>query len=273
MHEIFTVIGIIIFGMALRSCKCRAFRKLGMLCYLSACGVALYFMTGSWIAAAVGALAWFFLPWIELLIRVRKLQLPVENKLSLRKPPCDSYFPEAQKLISDLEEKGYEHISDSGWQWDKSTQYYSFFWHPEDKHLAAVCHCVQSCVSFCYMTITSESPDGTIWRSTNYPFSPTLAPVPKIKWNHICTVGMNSLEHMLYAHNHFLYRQGQETDKLTPPNPEQVEQHVEGEMRQQIDHNLKKGLIRLTGDGHFKYSFKGLFFLWKQILKDMIRLC
>ena len=44
-------------------------------------------------------------------------------------------------------------------------------------------------------------------------------------------------------------------------------------MKQQLDHNLKRGLIELTGDGFFRYSNRGLFFLWKQAVKDMIRLC
>ena len=32
-------------------------------------------------------------------------------------------------------------------------------------------------------------------------------------------------------------------------------------------------LISLTGDGHFRYSPRGLVFLWGQFIKDMVRLC
>jgi hypothetical protein len=57
------------------------------------------------------------------------------------------------------------------------------------------------------------------------------------------------------------------------PDPEELEDNIEREMRTQVDHNLESGLITLTGDGHFKYSTRGLFFLWGQFIKDMVRLC
>ena len=51
------------------------------------------------------------------------------------------------------------------------------------------------------------------------------------------------------------------------------EEEIENEMRTQIDYNLEHGIIAPTGDGHFRYSVRGLLFLWKQFAKDMIRLC
>lgn len=60
---------------------------------------------------------------------------------------------------------------------------------------------------------------------------------------------------------------------LLIPDPDDVVSQIENEMREQIDHNLECGLITLTDDGHFRYSMRGLFFLWKQTVKDMIRLC
>ena len=62
-------------------------------------------------------------------------------------------------------------------------------------------------------------------------------------------------------------------DDLRVPDPDDAEEDIEREMRGQIDHNLAKGIIRLTGDGHFRYSARGLLFLWKQFIKDMVRLC
>ena len=57
------------------------------------------------------------------------------------------------------------------------------------------------------------------------------------------------------------------------PDPENIEKNIETEMRDQVDHNLRSGIIRLTEDGHFQYSKRGLIFLWGQFIKDMIRLC
>jgi hypothetical protein len=62
-------------------------------------------------------------------------------------------------------------------------------------------------------------------------------------------------------------------DQLWMPDPEGLEDGIEKEMRQQVEHNLAAGIIRLTGDGHFEYSKRGLVFLWGQFVKDMVRLC
>jgi hypothetical protein len=62
-------------------------------------------------------------------------------------------------------------------------------------------------------------------------------------------------------------------NQLRIPDPEEVEESIEQEMRKQVEHNLAAGLIHLTGDGHFQYSKRGLVFLWGQFIKDMIRLC
>ena len=59
----------------------------------------------------------------------------------------------------------------------------------------------------------------------------------------------------------------------SPDTTEALEQEIESEMREQINHNLSSGIIRMTEDGHFEYSKRGLFFLWLQFLKDMARFC
>ena len=44
------------------------------------------------------------------------------------------------------------------------------------------------------------------------------------------------------------------------------------ESRRQVDHNLDQGLITLSGEGTFRYSWRGYLFLWRQFLRDMVRL-
>ena len=63
--------------------------------YLSASFLALYFITDSWLGGLAGAAMWAFLPWVELLSRIRRLRLPVENRLSRRPIPNPAYFPNA----------------------------------------------------------------------------------------------------------------------------------------------------------------------------------
>jgi len=61
-------------------------------------------------------------------------------------------------------------------------------------------------------------------------------------------------------------------DDLRMPDPDLLEENIEREMREQVQRNLDEGIIRLTGDGHFRYSKRGLVFLWGQFVKDMVRL-
>ena len=87
MHESLTVIGIILIGMALRSCRRRIFRKIGALVYLLASGTVVYFISENIPLSIASIFVWFFLPWIELGSRIRKLRLPLENHLHEERSP------------------------------------------------------------------------------------------------------------------------------------------------------------------------------------------
>jgi hypothetical protein len=83
----------------------------------------------------------------------------------------------------------------------------------------------------------------------------------------------NCFHHILQNHREFLAQNQVTTAHLRVPDPEDIEDSLEREMRSQVEENLASGIIRLTGDGYFQYSKRGLFFLWGQFLKDMARLC
>ena len=53
----------------------------------------------------------------------------------------------------------------------------------------------------------------------------------------------------------------------------QLEQDLEYELQCQIDHNLSQGIITPVCDKQFRYTIRGLFYLWRQFIRDMIRLC
>ena len=272
MQSFLIVLGVLFIGAALRSCQARIFRKLGALTYLLASGLACYFMSGSILVAILGMGFWFFLPWLELLTRVRSLRLPLNNKLKHRFPPNEDMFPNADSAIAELEKEGFEHAGNSGWDWAGSSQCYQFFWHPEERCVAAVCFCKQSKMTFSFVTMSSRDDNGLLWRTTNYPFSQPLKDSPNV-WQNQLPCSKVSIISMLASHHYFISLHGAMLEDLIVPDPELVEQEVEQDMHQQIEHNLSEGIITLTQGQHFKYSLRGLFFLWKQLIKDMIRLC
>jgi hypothetical protein len=272
LRETLIVVGLFTLAVALRSSRRVLPRKLGAVTMLVASFFLLFFLTGRLWAGLIGVVAWFFLPWIELLTRIRRMRLPLENRLRHRSLPNPAFFPNAEEAAAAMEEAGFEHVDDCGWEWGGMQQFFRLFWHPEERSVATVCLCEQSDVAFAFMSISSRDEEGRLWRTTNYPFSPTLICPPDIRWNHV-PCERNCFHQILRDHHGFLRRVKVGHQDLRVPDPEAIEQDIETEMKQYIDHNLERGVIRLTDDGHFAYSRRGLFFLWGQYVKDMIRLC
>lgn len=272
MRETLIVIGLFVLAVALRSSRHFVLRKLGAITFLGASFCLFYFMSGRVAAGLIGAGLWFLLPWIELLTRVRRMKLPLDNRLCHRELPNPSHFPNATEAAAAMDEEGFEHVSDCGWEWAGMQQFFRLFWHPEERAVAAVCLCEQCDVTFAFISITSHDSKGNIWRTTNFPFAPTLRCPPNVRWNHV-PCERSCFHQILVNHREFLQKMRVPLDDLRMPDPEIIEDGIESEMRKQVDHNLASGIIRLTGDGHFKYSKRGLFFLWGQFIKDMIRLC
>ncbi len=272
MRETLIVIGLLVLAVAFRTAKTQLIRKVGALTFLVASFFLFYFVSGSILIGLVGAAIWFLLPWIELLTRIRRMRLPLNNRLRHREVPNPSFFPNASEAASAMEEAGFEHVSDCGWEWAGMQQFFRIFWHPEERAVAAVCLCEQSDVAFAFVSITSQDAAGNIWRTTNFPFAPTLRCPPHVKWNHV-PCERSCFHEILADHRGYLARVKVPPDRLRIPDPEEIEDSIEKEMRQQVDHNLASGIIRLTGDGHFRYSKRGLLFLWGQFVKDMVRLC
>lgn len=272
MRETLIILGLALLAAAMRSARCRYLRKLGALCLLLASFALMYFLTGSIAAGCIGVAAWGFLPWIELLTRIRRMRLPIENRLHHQPIPNPSFFPHAAEAAAAMEEEGFEHASDCGWEWDGMHQHFRLYWHPEERAVAAICLCEQCDVAFAFITVTSHDDRGRIWRTTNFPFAPTLKCAPEVRSNHL-PCRQNCFHEILASHRGFLASQGLGQTNLRVPDPDEIEQHIEAEMRKQVAHNLSSGIIRLTDDQHFRYSKRGLLFLWLQFVKDMLRFC
>ncbi len=272
MRDSLIVIGLFVLAVAFRSARSNWLRKLGALTFLAASFCLFWFLTDNPWGGLIGVGVWLFLPWVELLTRIRPMRLPLDNRLDHREVPNPAFFPNAIEAAAAMEEDGFEHVSDCGWEWAGMKQFFQLFWHPEEKAVAAVCLCEQSDVAFAFISITSRDEDGGIWRTTNFPFAPTLQCSPNVRWNHV-PCEKSCFHQILGDHRNYLSRVRVSPDRLRMPDPEELEQSIETEMRDQVEHNLKAGIIRLTGDRHFCYSRRGLIFLWGQFIKDMIRLC
>jgi len=272
MRSCLIVLGLFVLAIALRSARRAVFRKVGALVFLAASFMAFYFLSGGVLGGLIGVALWFFLPWVELLTRIRRMRLPVENRLRSRELPDPSFFPNAVEAAGAMEEAGFEHVDDCGWEWGGMKQHFRLFWHPEERAVSAVCLCEQGEVAFAFISVTSRDTAGRLWRTTNYPFSPTLKCPPHMRWNHV-PCERNCFHQILRDHHGFLRKRKVAAESLRMPDPDEIEASIEAEMKTQVRHNLDAGIIRETGDGYFVYSFRGLLFLWGQFVQDMVRLC
>lgn len=272
LKELLVVGGLVAFAAAFRACRHNWARKLGAIIFLGASFLAFFFCTHCLWAGLLGVGIWFLLPWIELLTRVRRLRLPKENRLIYQNPPEEDFFPNASSALAAMSEAHYEHVADSAWNWVGMEQFFRLHWNPEERAVAAVCLCEQENVAFAFISITSRGEEGQVYRTTNFPFSPTLKSPPEYFWNHV-PCEKNCFHQIRKDHQEFLKKLGVEVDELALPDPEELEGELESEMNYQIEHNLEHGIIKPAEESHFRYSKRGLFFLWKQFAKDMIRLC
>jgi hypothetical protein len=198
------------------------------------------------------------------------LRLPIHKELSHVTPPSSVRFPELAGLTAEIEAEGFEYVDDTGWVWEGMNQFYRLFYHESRRTEAAICLAEQNELGLSYITLTSRDANGTVWRTWNYPFSETMAIAPQVQINPAPLVA--SFSELLELHEQFLYSKRIDTSMLPSVSPEEIPGVIASEIRDQVDHNLSEGLIAPTGEDTFRYSWRGLVFLWAQFVKDMVRL-
>jgi len=87
LFGLFLTLGVAVLSVALRSFQTSLSQKVGAIGILASTFLAVYFVSDSWIAGLGAAMAWFFLPWLEILTRIRALRLPKEKALRPKSPP------------------------------------------------------------------------------------------------------------------------------------------------------------------------------------------
>ncbi len=98
LFALFLTLGVAVLSVALRSYQSSFSQKAGALGILISSYLAIYFITGSHVLGAVAAVSWLFLPWLEILTRIRTLRLPKEKQLRPKNPPLSDIFPTLNEI-------------------------------------------------------------------------------------------------------------------------------------------------------------------------------
>ena len=266
----FLTLGVAVLSVALRSFQSSFAQKAGALGILLATYLLIYFATGSWILGVAFALSWLFLPWIEILTRIRALRLPKEKQLRPKSAPSADVFPTLGDITHEIESAGFAHVNDAGWDWDDYRQFFRMFYKEDDRSQATICLNEQHDLSFYYLRISSRSKTGIIWTTWNYPLSYGLKLTPQFRINR--QRPDQSFWQLYQSHKEFLRDNQVETESITPMDEEKMQAEIEHDLRDQIAHNIDQGVLKPAGDRDAKYSIRGMFYLWLQFLLDLVRL-
>src|SRR5687767_1229633 len=266
----FLTLGVAVLSVALRSFQTSFAQKAGAVGILLSTFLAVYFLSGSWLAGLAAALAWLFLPWLEILTRIRALRLPKEKTLRPKSPPSAEVFPTLEEITAEIQNEGFAHINDAGWDWEDYKQFFRLFYKEEDRAQATICLNEQNDLSFYYLRISSRAKDGTIWTTWNYPLSYGLKLTPQFRINR--QRPDQSFFQLYQSHREFLRSNSVETETITAMDEDRIQAEIEHDLRDQIAHNIDQGVLKVANDGEVKYSLRGMFYLWFQFLLDLVRL-
>lgn len=269
MNLFFVIAGVAFFGYALRTFSHFLPRKAGALCYLTASYLAGWALSGSHAGGAAAVAAWFLLPWVEIVLRVRKMRLPLEKSLKHRFPPNRNDFPQLGDLTEELENEGFEQTDDAGFVWEEVNQFLRVFFHAPSKTQAVIHLNQQSNLSVVFVSVTCRTADGRTVTSSNYPFSQTMEAPPDLMLHRV--PGAASFEELLAEHRALLAELSIREVDLSGPGADGLAAQLQADLDSQVKHNLGRGLIVKAGEGTFRYSWRGCVYLWAQLVKDMVR--
>ncbi|HEV7401609.1 MAG TPA: hypothetical protein VGO11_01735 [Chthoniobacteraceae bacterium] len=261
--------GVLALTLALRSVRHPVTQKLGALGVVATSFLTGWFLTGWYSVGVLFACFWLLLPWLDLLTRIRLLTLPIERQLRHRSPPGSGVFPALYDLTEEIEADAFEHVEDSGWDAEEYQQFFRLFYKADERLQAAVCLIEQHDLAFYYLALSSRGSDGKLWTTWNYPFSYSLQLAPEWRVNRLR--GELGFLELLESHRDFLRRNHIGLEALEPLKPEALQEEIQKDLRAQVAHNLATGVLVQSTEGEVRYSWRGLFYLWFQFLRDLVR--
>src|SRR4051812_41265842 len=260
LFGLFLTLGVAVLSVTLRSYQTAFAQKAGAIGILASTFLAVYFVSGNWMLGAGAALAWFFLPWLEILTRIRVLRLPKEKALRPKSPPSPDVFPTLEEISAEIQNEGFAHVNDAGWDWEDYRQFFRLFYKEDDRSQATICLNEQNDLSFYYLRISSHANDGIIWTTWNYPLSYGLKLTPQFRINR--QRPEQSFFQLYQSHKEFLRENYVETGVIDAMDEEKIQLEIENDLRDQIAHNIKKGVLKSASADEVKYSWRGMVYLW-----------
>lgn len=271
MKYILLILTIILLGLTMRSTPSKCLRKIGVFVYLAAFIVTIYIITECPICSVSCFLVFILIPWFELFFFARKKRFPQSNRITKHSLPESSCFPELENILKALHSHKFTALTEGGWQCGDSYEHYHFLWNEEKKLITIISNRIDTHVCFSYLKIFSIHENGTLYQTTNYPFPEDLIPTPDLIKNQITGCDAASPDFLLHSHENFLFENEVHPHFLQPLSKDSILALTEKLSKTQLLFNEKCGIIKKTPCHNYSYTLKGLAYLWRQTLLELIR--
>ncbi|NBV85704.1 MAG: hypothetical protein EBS01_05465 [Verrucomicrobia bacterium] len=269
VFEFLLTAGLLCLSLALRSFNHEFLFRLGNLGILCVSYLLGWLFTGAHAGGVLCVSLWFLFPWIDLLGRVRLLEMPDSHPVEAQAPPGPRRFPDLEDLTEEAELEGFTRVEDLGWEVQGQRHFVRLMVHPETQVRASITLVENEEMSFHYIALRTQTQEGKVFYTWNYPFSMSLITPPH--WQVTPFRQADSFLALTAKHRSVLLQKNPGNAAPVPVTLEDLKAEIQNEMRSQVDHNLKRGFLLQCGNGLVRYSLKGCFFLWFQFVKELVR--
>jgi len=247
-------------------------RKAGLLCFWAASGGAVWALSGFWWAGAATLGLWIAFPISEMVIVLRRLQIPRERVLEEAIAPLEE-FPELRSITHELEEIGFHKVEDCNLTPTVQEQFYRLFGHADGLHHGVIGFVTEGNLGFDFIAFSSEDRQGRQWVTWDYPLSYGLKMPPQVILHR--TLHCTTVAELFEAHRELLHLNGVgDTDLVAGSDLAAVRGRLERSLARQLQYNVSIGILspgRAEADG-LRYSWRGAFYVASEVMRDLVRL-
>ncbi|MFT4637886.1 MAG: hypothetical protein ACI8T1_001201 [Verrucomicrobiales bacterium] len=186
------------------------------------------------------------------------MELPIDKPLRRRIPLKEdfSFLETVTKKIQEI--SPFELVDDWGYEWQGTEHFLRLFYNFETKTQATVCLSRDEMFTHAYVKVMTRAQDGKVYTTWNYPFSASLklSPEQLLHWDRTSS----SFEGIIQSHHEFLERHLNSLDEITHQAPEEFLELLQRDQRRLVDHNLSLGVLKESGKGMCRYTWRSLVF-------------
>lgn len=271
IHELLICIAFALLGLGLFKRTHLKARKIGLLILWLGSGLGVYFLTDTVAWGLVMLLVWILIPLSEIVLVLRKLRLPRKREFQDANPPLEN-FHVLRDVTMEFQELGFQKVDDCDLTPHFHETYYRLFYHQKHPSHGVIGFISQGEIGFSFNAFFSEQEDGKIWLTWDYPLTYGLKTPPSIQIYRVNDA--QDISDLWEQHQEFLkINEVPESQLVMTQTASDVRERLLKSLNGQLDYNIQQGILFPEGveTPHLRYSWRGIWFVARQMARDIIR--